>query len=443
MAKVRSRYVCSNCGAESTRWVGKCDTCGDWNTYVEAQVVSGLSSKEKLTPKTYESAIKSASRNRDRYKIGLAQLDAVLGGGLVPGSVCLLSGAPGMGKSTLLLQIAEHIGRGHKVLYVSGEEAVEQVALRAQRLGVESDILYAYSTDASAISQSIASGEFELVIVDSIQTLRVPDVAASPGGVAQVASATHMLIGSAKKTVTSVIVVGQVTKEGSIAGPKLLEHMVDCVLHLEGDPKSGFKVLRASKNRFGTIDQSVLFVMGEKGLELIDNPSKELLKERRFNDGSVVTCVMQGTRPLLIEVQALVNRSAFGYAKRAVSGFDASRLHVLIALLEKRTKLSLADKDIYVNVVGGIRANEPAVDLAVCMAIASADKGMQLKQDAVIFGEVGLGGEVRRVPFIEQRVKEATSMGFEHVVGPKPTKKLDNYEPTEDIRSALNRYLVK
>lgn len=443
MAKVHSRFVCSNCGAESTRWVGKCDTCGEWNTYVEAAVVSGPVSKERLKPQTFEDAIKSANKTRNRYKSGLTQFDVVMGGGLVPGSVALLSGAPGMGKSTLLLQIAEHIGRNHSVLYVSGEEAVEQVAMRAQRLGVSSNVLYSYATDASAIAHAIASGEYALVIVDSMQTLRVPDVAASPGGVAQVASATHMLIGAAKPTSTAVIVVGQVTKEGSIAGPKLLEHMVDCVLHLEGDPKSGFKVLRASKNRFGTIDESVLFVMGEQGLELIDNPSKELLKERQFNDGSVVTCVMQGTRPLLIEIQALVNRSAFGYAKRAASGFDANRLHVLIALLEKRTKLSLADKDIYVNVVGGVRANEPAVDLAVCMAIASADKGMRLKDDAVIFGEVGLGGEVRRVPFIEQRVKEATAMGFEHVVGPKASKKISCYEPTADIRGALNQYLVK
>lgn len=443
MPKAHSRYVCSNCGSASTRWVGKCDTCGEWNTYVEAAIVAGAATKETIKPQTYAEAIESAHKTKDRYKSGLAQLDTVLGGGIVPGSVSLLSGAPGMGKSTLLLQIAEHVGHANKVLYISGEEAVEQVALRAQRLGVASDVHYAYATDASAIAAIIATGEYALIIVDSIQTLRVPDVAASPGGVAQVASATHMIIGATKPTATAVLVVGQVTKEGSVAGPKLLEHMVDCVLHLEGDTKSGFKVLRASKNRFGTIDESVLFVMGEKGLELIDNPSKELLKERQFNDGSVVTCVMQGTRPYLIEVQALVNRSAFGYAKRAVSGFDTNRLHVLIALLEKRTKLSLAEKDVYVNVVGGIKANEPAVDLAVCMAIASADKGMRLKRDAVVFGEVGLGGEVRRVPFIEQRVKEAVSMGFGHVIGPKVSKKLTDYEAVEDIRAALNSFLIK
>ncbi len=443
MAKVHSRYVCSNCGAESTRWVGKCGTCGEWNTYVEAAVVSGSASTEKLLPVSFDVALEGAAKKTQRYATGLAQLDAVLGGGLVPGSVSLLSGAPGMGKSTLLLQIADQVGAKQKVLYVSGEEAVEQVAVRAERLSVASGVLYAYATDATAIADAIRSGNYGLVIVDSIQTMRVPDVAASPGGVAQVASTTHLLIGAAKATQTAVIVVGQVTKGGSIAGPKLLEHMVDTVLHLEGDPKSGFKVLRASKNRFGTIDESVLFVMGERGLELIANPSEELLKERRYNDGSIVTCVMQGTRPLLLEVQALVNRSAFGYAKRAVSGFDTNRLHVLIALLEKRTKLSLADKDIYVNVVGGVRANEPAVDLAVCMAIASADKGMRMAKDAVVFGEVGLGGEVRRVPFIEQRAKEALAMGFETVIGPPGSKKVIGLEPVDDVRSALNRYLTK
>ena len=443
MAKSGNRYVCSNCGNESSRWAGKCPACGEWNTFVESAVVSGPLQKEKLEPQTYEQALASASATQSRYTTGMAQLDTLLGGGLVPGSVSLLSGAPGMGKSTLLLQIAEYIGRQQKVLYISGEEAVEQVVLRAQRLSVASDVMYAYATDAAAIAGTIRSGQYGLVIVDSIQTLRVPDLAASPGGVAQVASATHLLIGSAKASRTAVIVVGQVTKEGSIAGPKLLEHMVDSVLHLEGDTKSGLKVLRATKNRFGTIDETVLYAMGEAGLELIENPSKELLKERRVSDGSIVTCVMQGTRPLLIEVQALVNRSAFGYAKRAVSGFDSNRLHVLIALLEKRTKLSLADKDIYVNIVGGIKANEPAVDLAVCMAIASADKGMQLKGDAVIFGEVGLGGEVRRVPFIEQRIKEAAAMGFSAVVGPKAAKSIDHYSPVEDIRSALNSYLTK
>lgn len=376
----------------------------------------------------------------------MADVDVVLGGGLVAGSVTLIAGQPGIGKSTLLLQIAQLIAARQPVLYVSGEESSHQIGLRASRLGVKSDALQlATSNSADDIASTIASGQYALVIVDSIQTVSVEALSAAAGSVSQITNCTQLLTAAAKQSNTALVIVGHVTKEGSIAGPKLLEHMVDVVLQLEGDRYGGFKLLRGIKNRFGSTNETGIFEMADEGLKPVENPSAALLAERQITDGSVVLATMEGSRPLLVEVQALVNRTAYGYPKRAASGFDLNRLNLLVAMLERRTRLSLADQDIYVNIVGGIRITEPAADLAVVMAIASAAKGMQLKQNAVVFGEVGLSGEVRHVPQLEKRLSEAKKLGFTTAVGPlvRRGKKPAMLLCVTDARGALNEFLEK
>ncbi len=370
----------------------------------------------------------------------------MLGGGVVAGSVNLIAGQPGIGKSTLLLQLAHTLAKNYKVLYVSGEESAHQIGLRAERLGASTNQLQlATSTVADDIASTIASGDYELVIVDSIQTISCTAVASAAGSVSQITNSTHMLTAAAKTTNTALIIVGHVTKEGSIAGPKVLEHVVDVVLQLEGDRYGGFKVLRAVKNRFGSTNEAGIFEMVDSGLQPVDNPSAALLAERQVSDGSIVLATMEGTRPILVEVQALVNKTSYGYPKRAASGIDLNRVNLLIAMLERRTKLNLADQDIYINIVGGIKLTEPAADLAIVMAIASASKGMQLKGNAVVFGEVGLSGEIRHVPYIDKRLAEAKKLGFDTAVGPiqKEGKKLTGYQGMRDIKSALNTFLSK
>jgi DNA repair protein RadA/Sms len=376
---------------------------------------------------------------------GVNEVDTVLGGGFVAGSVNLIAGQPGIGKSTLLLQLAYELSKKHSVLYVSGEESAHQIGLRAQRLGVESkELQLATSNVADDIAATIAAGSYSLVIVDSIQTVSCSAIASAAGTVSQITNSTQLLTAAAKQTNTALVLVGHVTKEGSIAGPKVLEHVVDVVLQLEGDRYGGFKVLRAVKNRYGSTNEAGIFEMGDTGLQPVDNPSAALLEERQVSDGSVVLATLEGTRPLLVEVQALVNRTSYGYPKRTASGIDLNRINLLVAMLEKRTKLNLADQDIYINIVGGIRLSEPAADLAVCMAIASASKGLQLKQNAVVFGEVGLSGEVRHVPFIEKRLAEATKLGFVGAIGPQlKGKKPAGYFPVRDVRTALNTFLEK
>ncbi|MDB5161417.1 MAG: repair protein RadA [Candidatus Saccharibacteria bacterium] len=374
----------------------------------------------------------------------MPELDEVLGGGLVAGSVNLLAGQPGIGKSTLLLQLAHNVAAGHKVLYVSGEESVQQVALRAQRLGTRGkDLQLAVSTVANDIASTISGGSFDLVIVDSIQAVGVSEISSAAGSVSQITNSTQLLTAAAKAAGTAMILVGHVTKEGSIAGPKVLEHIVDVVLQLEGDRYGGFKILRGVKNRYGSTNESAIFEMADTGLVPVDNPSAALLAERQVSDGSIVHATMEGSRAILVEIQALVNPTSYGYPKRTASGIDLNRVNLLIAMLEKRTKLKLADKDIYINVVGGIRLTEPAADLAVCMAIASAAKGMQLKKNAVVFGEVGLSGEVRHVPQAEKRIAEAKKLGFEAAIGPavRSGKKPAILMPIKDVRSALNSFL--
>lgn len=446
MAKKGSvQYVCSNCGATTPTWSGKCYSCGEWNTLQEqlttASLTKAASSGNILKP---ESVKTSLSKDHARLASGVHEVDDVLGGGFVAGSVNLIAGQPGIGKSTLLLQLAYELAKKQPVLYVSGEESAHQIGLRAKRLGTSSDKLQlATSTSADDIAATIAGGQYKLVVVDSIQTISCAAIASAAGNVSQITNSTQLLTAAAKQTDTALILVGHVTKEGSIAGPKVLEHVVDVVLQLEGDRYGGFKVLRAIKNRYGSTSEAGIFEMKDDGLRPVENPSAALLAERQVSDGSVVLATMEGTRPLLVEVQALVNRTSYGYPKRAASGIDLNRVNLLIAMLERRTKLNLADQDIYVNIVGGIKLSEPAADLAIIMAIASASKGLQLKKNAVVFGEVGLSGEIRHVPFVEKRLAEAKKLGFDGAIGPvqKGTKKPANYYGMADVRTALNTFL--
>ena len=441
------KFVCTNCGAMSAAWAGRCSQCGEWNTMQEeAEIVvsgSNISRGAQLKPQRVDDLI---GHDLPRLLTGMSDVDAILGGGIVAGSMNLIAGQPGIGKSTLLLQLAYAASAKAPVLYVSGEESAHQIGLRAERLGAtRADLELATSTSADDIAATIASGKYKLVIVDSIQTISCSAASSAAGTVSQITNSTQLITFAAKQTDTAVVLVGHVTKEGMIAGPKVLEHVVDVVLQLEGDRYGGFKILRAIKNRFGSTNEAGIFEMVEEGLKPVENPSAALLAERQVSDGSVVLATLEGTRPLLVEVQALVNKTSYGYPKRAASGFDLNRLNLLVAMLERRTKLSLADQDIYVNIVGGMRITEPAADLAICMAIGSAAKGLQLKQNAVVFGEVGLSGEVRHVPYAEKRLAEAKKLGFEAAIGPvqKTGKKLPLLHGVPDVRSALNQFLEK
>jgi DNA repair protein RadA/Sms len=440
-------YVCNNCGAETPTWSGKCYGCDQWNTLEEQvsqkEVAKVAASGQRLNPIAIGTAVKKDSK---RLQTGLKDVDDVLGGGAVVGSVVLVAGQPGIGKSTLLLQLANMVSKSARVLYISGEESTHQVGLRAERLKAQSKSLQlASSSITDDIASTIGSGNYDLVVVDSIQTIACNAINSAPGNVSQITNSTNMIVAAAKSSDTAVLLVGHVTKEGSIAGPKVLEHIVDVVLQIEGDRYGGFKLLRAIKNRFGSTNETAIFEMNEDGMVPVVNPSASLLEERQVSDGSIVLATMQGTRPLLVEVQALVNKTNYGYPKRATSGVDLNRINLLIAMLERRTKLNLGDKDIYINIVGGIRLTEPAADLAIAMAIASAAKGMQLKKNSVVFGELGLSGEVRHVPLIEKRIKESEKLGFEGAIGPKikSGKKSQNYSPVGSIREALNSLLEK
>lgn len=443
--RAKSTFVCTNCGESFPTWSGRCSNCGEWNTLVEQAplVDSPKASNGKQLQATSLRDIRKAKPSK-HLSSGLSEVDLVLGGGIVPGSVVLLGGQPGIGKSTLLTQLADGVAAENSVLYVSGEESTEQIGLRAARLGAKAEALQLVSANnTDDIVATILSGKYALVIVDSIQTLSCEAVSSAAGSVSQITNSTHLLTAAAKRTNTALLIIGHVTKEGSIAGPKLLEHMVDVVLQLEGDRYGGFKLLRAIKNRFGSTNEAGIFEMAEEGLKTVANPSAALLAERQVSDGSIVLATMEGNRPVLVEIQALVNKSSYGYPKRTASGFDLNRLNLLIAVLERRTKLNLAEKDIFVNVVGGIKVNDPAADLAVCMAIASADKGMALKTDAVVFGEIGLSGEVRHVPSIDKRLSEARKLGFKLAIGPRYSKADAILSPVSDVRSALNNYLSK
>ena len=441
--------MCQQCGMSYAKWVGQCTYCGNWNSLVEQVIDAGTERKsaldkgkasgKKLDFVKLNAVVPSDAKARLITEFG--DLNTVLGGGILMGSVSLLAGQPGIGKSTLLMQICAEVAKKHDVLYISGEESAGQVKLRAERLGAKSDRLnFAASTSGNDIAKTIETGEFDLVIVDSIQTLAMDEIASAPGTVSQVTNCGNLIIRAAKATDTAVIIVGHVTKEGTLAGPKVLEHLVDVVLNFEGDRYGGFKTVRAVKNRFGSTNEVAIFEMLGSGLREVQNPSAALLAERTNTDGSVILATMEGNRPILVEIQALATKSNYGYPKRTASGFDMNRLNILIAVLERRTKLKLGDKDIFVNVVGGMKLNDSAADLAVCMAIASAVAGRKLGEEYVVFGEVGLGGEIRSAFRADQRIAEAKKLGFKHAIAPR-TVKNSFVIPAKDLRETLIRYV--
>ncbi|MEM6997833.1 MAG: DNA repair protein RadA [Patescibacteria group bacterium] len=436
-SKKKPEYVCLSCGAHTNAWSGKCFSCGEWDTL--EQVAGHGSADAKLgagnSLMVSQMSSSKSDKSEQRMQLKMKEINTLLGGGLVTGSVLLIAGQPGVGKSTLLLQVADAVNADKKVLYVSGEESEHQVSSRFQRLGLKStNIDIVSSNSADDIASTFAGGDYGLVIVDSIQTVSTSTVTSAQGGVSQIVNSTNILVQAAKRSNTSMVLVGHVTKEGTIAGPKLLEHVVDVVLQLEGDKFAGYKLLRTTKNRYGSVDEVVVMEMKDNGLMPVDNPSAALLEERTVVDGSVVFPALEGSKTLLVEIQALTNKTSFGYPKRTSVGINNNRLNLLIAILEKRTKLKLSEHDVYVSVSGGVTISEPAVDLAVCMAIASSISGLALPKDSVVYGELGLGGEIRRVVRAEARNKEAKKLGFKTIIAPTKSKRLT-------LRSLLNTHL--
>jgi DNA repair protein RadA/Sms len=419
MAKPRSQYVCQDCGAVAAKWAGRCEGCGAWNSLVEEAVQSapgGLSGRAKAGAKIRFVDLESESRPRPRLTCGIAEYDRVTGGGLVPGSAVLVAGDPGIGKSTLLLQVAARLsGAGQTAAYISGEESIDQVRLRARRMGLEkAPVQLASATSVRDMVSSLDTPDGPaVVIVDSVQTLYIDSLESAPGTVSQVRAAAQELIRLAKKRGFCLLLVGHVTKEGLIAGPKVLEHMVDTVLTFEGDRGHQFRILRAVKNRFGPTDEIGVFEMTDEGLSEVANPSALFLAERRGNvAGAAVFAGLEGTRPLLVEIQALVSASPQATPRRAVVGWDSARLAMVLAVLEARCGLALAGQEVYLNVAGGLRIGEPAADLAVAAALVSAATGQEVPEETVIFGEIGLSGEIRPVSQVDLRLKEAEKLGF-------------------------------
>lgn len=448
MANKQLHYVCDNCGDSFPKWSGRCASCQQWNTLKQLRVSPMQSSNPKSLkqaawqPKPLGDLVSNThNAASQRLKSGIEPFDDIMGGGFVPGSVVLLAGEPGIGKSTLLLQIAACLSGKQPVLYVSAEESLQQVATRAQRLQLDNldNVTLASHTSTNIISQAVQDGSYAAIIVDSVQTIQLDSLQSSAGTASQITQSAQQLSQAAKQTDTTLILVGHVTKEGSIAGPKLLEHLVDVVVQLEGDKFGSLKMLRSIKNRYGATDQVGLFTMSDRGLQPVANPSAALLEQRQATDGSIVMATMEGNRPLLVEIQALVNRTNFGYPKRTASGFDLNRLNVLIAVLNRRTKVDLNNFDVFVNIVGGMRIQEPAADLAICMALASAGKGVVVADDAVVFGEVGLSGEVRQVQSIDARLREAQKLGFKKVIGPPGKYDTSIYKPAASVREALRQ----
>ena len=422
--KSKAIYVCSQCGYESAKWYGKCPGCGEWNTMNEEVRTPVTGSKQAGAAVRMPTAvpINSISESMEhRYKTGLSELDRVLGGGIVKGSLVLLSGDPGIGKSTILLQICQYIGKDLKILYVSGEESAHQIKLRAVRLGVTTENLYIMcETDVQSIAEFIRTEKPDIAIIDSIQTMSISDLSSSPGSVTQVRECTNCLTRTAKIMDIPIIVVGHVNKDGNIAGPKVLEHIVDAVLYFEGDRNMSYRILRAVKNRYGSTNEIGVFEMLDKGLREVENPSMMLLSGRPKNtSGTCVACAIEGTRPILAEVQGLVAPSGFGNPRRMATGFDYNRMSMIIAVLEKRAGYFFGNMDVYINVVGGLRLDEPATDLSVAMALVSSLKDKAVREDVLAFGEIGLAGEIRAVSNCEQRILEAARLGFTRCVVPK------------------------
>ncbi len=435
MAKTKTIFICQECGYESPKWLGKCPACGEWNTLVEeiqsapnkTITISGL----KTSPVHLNEV---EITQEERISTGIKELDRVLGGGIVRGSLVLVGGDPGIGKSTLLLQVCEMVGQKAKILYASGEESVKQIKIRADRLGISTpNLLLMSETNLEAIQQSMQDLKPDIIIVDSIQTIFKPELTSAPGSISQVREVTISLMRIAKENNIAIFLVGHVTKEGTLAGPRVLEHMVDCVLYFEGERHQSYRILRAVKNRFGSTNEIGVFEMQDRGLVEVDNPSLMLLSGRPVNvSGSCVICTLEGTRPVLAEVQALISPTSFGIPRRMSTGIDNNRITLLMAVLEKRVGLHLQNHDAYVNVVGGIRIDEPAADLGVITAIASSFKNFQVSPQTLLMGEVGLTGEIRAISYIDKRVNEAYKLGFNQCIVPLENAK--NLKQTGDLK---------
>ena len=437
MAKIKTKYVCQECGYENSKWLGKCPECSNWNTFVEE-----IEEKRSKSNKEVFVIDKSSSRplninsietiKEQRFSTCINELDRVLGGGVVKGSLVLVGGDPGIGKSTLLIQVSSNVANsGKKVLYISGEESASQIKMRAQRLGIKSDNLYIFAeNNLSIIEAHLESVNPDLIIVDSIQTVFSPEITSAPGTVSQIKEGTSRFMKISKKMGISTFVVGHVTKEGSLAGPKVLEHMVDTVLYFEGERFNTYRLIRAVKNRFGSTNELGVFEMRELGLIELENPSKILIAEKPKDvAGSVIISTVEGTRPMLLELQALVSPTSFGIPKRTATGVDYNRVSLLMAVLEKRVGMQIQNQDVYINVVGGLKVNEPSIDLGIVMSIASSFRNIPIDGTVAITGEVGLTGEIRAVSFIEKRIAECKKLGFTKIVIPK-----SNYEAVKDIK---------
>lgn len=449
--KVKNVFVCSECGYESAKWFGCCPGCNEWNTMTEVVKAPEVSKKTSIQRSALSSNVQKINDitcdGEIRYTTGLTELDRVLGGGIVKGSLVLLSGDPGIGKSTILLQICQYLGKTLKILYVSGEESAHQIKLRAGRLGVDTDNLFVFcETDVQVISEYMRSSQPDLVIIDSIQTMNFTELNSSLGSVAQVRECTNCLMQAAKSLNIPTIVVGHVNKDGNIAGPKVLEHIVDAVLYFEGERHLSYRILRAVKNRYGSTNEIGVFEMKDNGLSEVENPSQMMISGRPKNtSGSCIACLMEGSRPILAEVQALVTSSGFGNPRRTANGFDYNRLSMLLAVLEKRAGYFYANTDVYINVVGGLKLYEPASDLSVALALISSLKDEPIRDDVIAFGEIGLGGEIRSIGSCEQRIKEASRLGFNKCIVPyhnyknlnDSIKSLVEVVPVRTIRAAF------
>ena len=439
MAKIKQVFICTECGYESPKWNGQCPQCKEWSTMEEQTVVQGSKTEIRSSRKVEVKTISEIQTGSEiRFSTGLKELDRVLGGGLVEGSLTLVGGDPGIGKSTLLLQICQYLGQEKKVLYVSGEESMGQIKLRAERLNVSSSNLFlACETNVETILDTCNTNAPDVLIIDSVQTMMSDRVSSAPGTVTQVKECTSAFMRLAKEQGITVFVIGHVNKDGAIAGPKVLEHMVDTVLYFEGDKNLNYRILRTVKNRFGSTNEIGVFDMQSCGLVEIDNPSKMFLEGRPENvPGTCVACLLEGTRPILAEIQALVSKTAAQVPRRMGSGIDYNRLSLLIAVLEKRANLVLYNQDAYVNVVGGFRVFETAADLAIALAVASAFADFEMPGDLAVVGEIGLSGEVRAVSFLEKRIKEAQKLGFTRIMVPSRNKLAHPIEGIEIIRVA-------
>lgn len=424
----KSVFFCQNCGHEENKWLGQCPMCKEWNTFVEEPVSFSKSASAKQIKDAEVVALKHVETDQEeRIKTKIEELDRVLGGGIVPGSLLLVGGDPGIGKSTLLLQVCQRLCEDkHQVLYISGEESLKQIKLRANRMGeFTEDLLLLCETNLEIVKNVIPKRKPEVVIIDSIQTMYSEEVASAPGSVSQVRESTNVFMQLAKGLGISIFIVGHVTKEGTVAGPRVLEHMVDTVLYFEGDRHASYRILRGVKNRFGSTNEIGVFEMRQNGLVEVENPSEFMLNGKPENaSGSVVACSMEGTRPILIEIQALVCSSNFGMPRRTAAGTDYNRVNLLMAVLEKRVGIHLSNYDAYVNIAGGIKMNEPAVDLGIVMAIVSSYKNQPIDEKTIVFGEVGLSGEVRAVNMPEQRVAEAKKLGFTTCIMPEVSREV-------------------